>query len=182
MFVRVRVATVLLAVTLAGCTDAPADRRGAEVKAGPATPAKVEAIARDHLAEPTAAEEAEYDGSDPRGSVGARLDHGAEHVDVVVGPTRPEPVEAACEVSECVVLDTEVRGGRLTLAWQELVPEEDPGIIVLVLEREGEFSLVRWGGDIEVTDDPRELDLEVSVDDAVDLLEDQRLRLVVPKH
>ena len=168
-------AVVLAAAVLVGCTD---DR--AEVEPGPATADKVEAIARDHLPEPSSAAPAELDGSDPRKSVGARLDYGAEHVDVVVGPAGRDPLAQACEVSECDQIETHVDGATLTLTWQEQVPEEDPGIIVLLLERREEFSLVRWGGDIAVTDDPRELDLDVAVDEAVALLEDDRLRLEVP--
>ncbi len=111
-------------------------------------------------------------------------DYGNEHVDVVVGPPRDESIAATCAeggVVTCAELDSDAVDGTLFLAWQELMPEEDPGIIVLVLERDGEFSLVRWGGDIEVTGNPRDLELEVSVADAVDLLEDPRLRLDVPE-
>lgn len=158
---------------------------GPEVAAGPITPEAVEAIAREHLPEPVKAEEAEYDGSDPRGSVGARLSYADQHVDVVVGPPHApddfDTASACVDVVECAALGTDVDGGTLTLTWQEEVPEEDPGIIVLLMERKGEFSLVRWGGDIVVTGDPRDLDLDVSVDDAAALLEDARLRREVPE-
>lgn len=156
----------------------------AHVPAGPVTPDAIETIARDHLDDPSSSGAGELDGSDPHGSVAARLRYDDEHVDVVVGPPhRPNETAAhLCDEGyvECADLDTDVDGGTLTLLWQEQVPEEDPGIIVLVLEREGECSLVRWGGDVVVSGDPRDLDLAVPVDDAVDLLEDERLRLDVP--
>ena len=164
---------LLVALATTGCSGG-----SAEVTAGPLTTGKVVAIAADHLDDPTSTDDAEIDGSDPRRSLGARLRYDDQHVDVVVGPPREVAAAEACRDStvECAELATSVDGASLTLAWQLLTPEEDPGIVVLLLEREDEFSLVRWGGDVEVTDDPRELDLAVSVDDATALLEDGRLR------
>lgn len=173
---------VLLAVTalLGACGSGTAE--SAPVESGPITAEAIIAIAGDHLDDPTRSGPHELDGSDPKRSVLARLTYGDQHVDVVVGPRREEDVAGACAESylDCAELETGVAGATLTLVWQEEVPEEDPGIVVLLLEREAESSMVRWGGDVTVVGDPRELDLAVPVEDAVDLLEDERLRREVP--
>ena len=167
------VGLLLVALASTGCSG-----DSAEVTAGPLTTEKVVAIAADHLDDPTSTDDAEIDGSDPRRSVGARLRYDDQHVDVVVGPPRDVAAAKVCRepTVECAELGTSVEGATLTLAWQLLTPEEDPGIVVLLLERDRESSLVRWGGDLEVTGDPRELDLAVPVDDAAALLQDGRLR------
>lgn len=173
------VAVCVLVVALVAC-------RGADVSAGPMDAAKVEAIGREHLPEPDRVGRVTFERGDAEGSVGARFEYGDTSVDLVVGPPPGSDMAAACRGNQeddsegCSDLGTDVDGATLLLLWQEEQPEEDPGTIVLLMERPGEVSSVRWGGDVVVVGDPRDMDLAVPVDDAVDLLEDDQLRLEVP--
>lgn len=152
---------------------------GSDVASGPINTTAIDTIVGDHLPEP---DRVDHYWDDERDTVGADYYYGERSVDVRVGSAGDTPAAESCDEPwlECDVLDTDVDDAVLTLEWQEEEPEEDPGIIVLLLEREGETSTLAWGGDVVVTGDPRDLDLVVSVDDAVDLLEDDRLRLDVP--
>ncbi|MFC4787251.1 hypothetical protein ACT8ZV_22430 [Nocardioides sp. MAHUQ-72] len=50
--------------------------------------------------------------------------------------------------------------------WQEEEePEEDPGVIYVVLEVDDQTVAVEESGNVLMTDDPRDLDLRVSVDE-----------------
>ncbi len=66
--------------------------------------------------------------------------------------------------------------GTLTLVWQLEVEEEDPGVVFAVLQRDGEFARVYESGPT-ITGDPRGLDLPVSVDEMVEIVEDPRFGL-----
>ena len=64
----------------------------------------------------------------------------------------------------------------MTIAWQQLEPEEDPGVVYVIDRREGEDVLVKVSG-TSVTDDPRDLDLGVPLADLAALVADPRLSL-----
>ena len=65
-------------------------------------------------------------------------------------------------------------GGRFRLTWQEVEPEEDPGILTLTFTRDGEEHSVTYAGQ-EITRDPRrQANLPVSIDDFARLLTDPR--------
>ena len=55
-------------------------------------------------------------------------------------------------------------------------PEEDPGIVVLSLERDGTLITALVSGP-DITRDPRAMELQPSVDTLSDLVGDPRLRL-----
>jgi hypothetical protein len=75
---------------------------------------------------------------------------------------------------ECVDLTHD--GHELVLAWQELEPEEDPGVVYVIERRDDEAVLARYSG-ASITGDPRELDLGVTVDQMADIVTDGRLTL-----
>lgn len=124
----------------------------------PITARAIAAITLDHLpADDTTTREATYvDQDDPEGYVGADLRFGGGEGDdgqlvrVTVTPEQPLP---GCDDVEgydgCVEL-----GDGLVLGWDEVEPEEDPGLVVLWTERDGATVTALSAGP-EVTDDPR---------------------------
>ena len=75
---------------------------------------------------------------------------------------------------ECVRFEHE--GTDLLLGWQELEPEEDPGVVFVIDRRDDEDVVVSYGG-VSITRDPRELDLGISLDAMADIAADERLTL-----
>ena len=64
----------------------------------------------------------------------------------------------------------------MTIAWQDLEPEEDPGVVYVIDRRDGEDVAVQVIG-ASITDDPRDLDLGVPLEDLAALVTDPRLSL-----
>jgi hypothetical protein len=64
----------------------------------------------------------------------------------------------------------------MTLQWELAEPEEDPGIVKIVLQRRDEYAVVVLTGP-SITGDPRTLNLPVTIEDMVAILEDPDLRL-----
>ena len=62
------------------------------------------------------------------------------------------------------------------IAWQELEPEEDPGVVYVIDRRAKEDVAVRVTG-ASITDDPRDLDLGVPLANLAALVADPRLSL-----
>lgn len=77
-------------------------------------------------------------------------------------------LDCAEAAERCAVVD------GVTLRWEEMVPEEDPGY-VSVLRRDGDRVVFALSAGSDVAGDPREADLPVSVDDLVALVTDPRL-------
>lgn len=59
------------------------------------------------------------------------------------------------------------------LLWQEEAPEEDPGILTVVVEKGDRAVLVGYAGPT-LTGDPRDLDMPISVDDLFAIAHDAR--------
>ncbi len=161
-------ATLLLA---AGCGDD--DGQPATGKAGPLTPRAIAAVMLDHLPDDTTRREATYiDEDSPKGLVGASFRYrgdGEYDGDLVEVTVRPGPL-SPCD-GNCVDL-----GDGMTLHWDELAPEEDPGIVVVTRQHDGEVVGALMNGP-SITGDPRDLDLEPSVETLTKLVQDPRLQL-----
>ncbi|GAA1476178.1 hypothetical protein GCM10009623_06240 [Nocardioides aestuarii] len=167
---------LLLVTTACGIETGPAASETV-----PITPRAIAAIAIDHVGADTSERGATYTDEDsPPGWLGADLRYrpspgdDGDLVRVVVAPG--EPAQDPCVHAECAELDTDVAGARLVLRWEELVPEEDPGVVMVVMLRDDEYSFALQAGPA-ITDDPRQLDLPESVEDMVAVVEDPRLRL-----
>ena len=174
MTVRPWVAVVVAALASTGCVaadPAPADL----------TPAGIGAVVANHVEE-TPVDVAGWDvmtrelGVDAPGAtvvVGRR-----DSLDVAVAPTTDSPLVCADQsfFDRCVDLDDDGSGGRVWLGWQELEPEEDPGIVYVIDRRDGEDVVVSYVG-TSITGDPRGLDLGVSLEQMVAVATDQRLTL-----
>ncbi|KQV65765.1 hypothetical protein ASC64_12715 [Nocardioides sp. Root122] len=95
---------------------------------------------------------------------------------VAVAPTTDSPLVCGDEsfFDECVDLDHD--GHRLVLAWQELEPEEDPGIVYVIDRRDGEDVIADYSG-VSIEGDPRDLDLGITLDEMAEIVTDQRLTL-----
>ena len=95
---------------------------------------------------------------------------------VAVAPTTDSPLVCGDEsfFDECVDLDHD--GHRLVLAWQELEPEEDPGIVYVIDRRDGEDVVADYSG-VSIEGDPRDLDLGITLDQMAEIVTDQRLTL-----
>lgn len=95
---------------------------------------------------------------------------------VAVAPTTDSPLVCGDEsfFDECVDLDHD--GHRLVLAWQELEPEEDPGVVYLIDRREGEDVIADYSG-VSIVGDPRDLDLGITLEEMAAIVTDRRLTL-----
>ncbi|MBL0749833.1 hypothetical protein [Nocardioides baculatus] len=108
---------------------------------------------------------------------GAALEYGSgDFLGVAVAPTTDSPLVCADTsfFDECV--DVEHDGTDLVLAWQELEPEEDPGVVYVIDRRDGEDVVAHYSG-ASIEGDPREIDLGISVDEMAEIVTDARLTL-----
>lgn len=123
MVVVVTVARVLLA----GCRESG----GPGVGDKPITPAAIAAVAQEHVdLEPSRISEWDvFTRELGDESPGAQLEYADVSVAVVVAPTSDSPLVCAVPAffDECV--NESVDGHDVTIAWQELEPEEDPGVV-----------------------------------------------------
>ena len=169
---RGRVLVVWSCVLLVGCGGA------ADVGGEPITPGAIAAVTEDVLGRP-ARDVSRWDvftrelGQE---SPGASMQFGRLSVHVVVAPTSDSPLVCADPsfFDECV--QEEYDGHEVTLGWQELEPEEDPGIVYVIDRREGEDVVVGLGGPT-ITGDPRDLDLGIDLRDLAAVATDPRLGL-----
>lgn len=184
---RLGLAPVLLlaALLLAACGDEESDGPGEsgdgfEPVAGDEeiTPEAVAAVALEHVdAEPSSSEPAEGDEQGTGASF--RFNATGEYDGDLLGVGVSELEEAFdCETDddfdECEA--TDVEGGRLVVAWDEVEPEEDPGIVSVWMERDDEMVGVYYAGE-EIEGDPRDQDLPIDVDTMIDIVQDGRLSL-----
>lgn len=143
----------------------------------PATPRSLAYVVSEHVElDPTragvdwAADDYRHLFPHPKRAVAATINFAGEGNVVTVGvsPERPKQ-DPYCDDGHCANL-----GGGVTLTWDELTPQEDPGLIVLIAELDDHSLLLRYSG-AEITGDPRDLDLPVPVDMMVDIATDPRL-------
>lgn len=151
----------------AGSGDVPMTARGAA------------ALAFVYLSDDTTSRMAVYSTYEtPVGEVGADLRYGGgegDDGDLVRVLVTPEPEEdPRCEDSDQRCVEREVDGGTLVLAWEEVAPEEDPGVVLVSLVREDEVAQVLYAGPA-IKGDPREADLPIDVSSLEDLVQDPRL-------
>ncbi|MFE6648347.1 hypothetical protein ACFVJS_17390 [Nocardioides sp. NPDC057772] len=148
----------------------------ADLKPGnrPATPEALAAITLQHVRIVPET----FDGGDlyfEQDEVGTVLVWGADHtLEVKAGPVDDDLLSTWCHdgMSGCV----EVKGqnGTATVAWDLATDDGTPGQLMVSRKVGGEERRAAYVGE-KITEDPRELDLEVSVDDLVALVTDPRL-------
>lgn len=166
---------VTACVLLAGCGRGDGPVAGDE----PITPAAIAAIAQEHvdLGKPKRiAESGVFTREIGAESPAAWIEYADVSLDVVVAPTSDSPLVCAVPTffDECV--DASLDGHDVTIAWQDLEPEEDPGVVYVIDRRPEEDVVVALSGP-SITDDPRILDLGVRLADLAALVTDARLSL-----
>ncbi len=165
-------------VLLAGCRGSDDPGVGDE----PITPAAIAAVVQGYVdLEPSRISEwgvftRELGDESP----GAQLEYADVSLAVVIAPTSDSPLVCAVPTffDECV--NESVDSHDVTIAWQELEPEEDPGVVYVIERREGEDVAVQVTG-ASITEDPRDLNLGVPLADLVALVTDPRLSLTTSR-
>lgn len=170
-----------LLLTLTACDEAgPATDTSLPPESDrvPITSRAIAAVALDHLSDDTEwRESSDPADHDPR-AAGAVLGYGPEQGDVTFAVRVSPPVdEEPCTKFHdgCVEMEAD-DGSPMFLRWGELQIDEDPGVVDVVLDRGDERVWIGLGGP-EILGDPRELDLPVWVDEALEIAQDPRLRL-----
>lgn len=173
----------VLCAGLAACSDSDEPVVGDE----PITPEAVVAIAQEHVGAKPNRIWKDSEASDlDLGPADAVLVYDALSITVRVAETTDSPLACATVDDDdgrltaadffdgCV--DETVEGHEVSIAWQDVTTEEDPGYVYVIDHREGEDVSVRLSGP-RVTSDPRNLDLGVPLEDLAALVTDQRLSL-----
>ncbi len=171
--VRIGVVVVVVAVVAAAAafwrSGGSGEGEYADGDPAPATSRALVAVALSHIDEkPKYLEELWLDEGDPEGVLGADIRF--EEDFLVRAYVAPEGEPRCTGSTECVTEDTDA--GEVTISWQLLEPEEDPGYVDVSLQTDDEFRLVHFSGP-GIEQDPRDLDLPiVSVDDLVAIVTD----------
>ncbi|KHL12159.1 hypothetical protein CLV56_1755 [Mumia flava] len=106
----------------------------------------------------------------PKRAVAASINFAGEGNIVTVGVSPEGPRQKpACDDGLCADL-----GGGVTVTWDELSPQEDPGLVVVVADLGTHTVLVKYSGPA-ITSDPRDLDLPIPTDTLVDIATDPRV-------
>ena len=167
------VATLLL---LSGCGDSNGEGGPGSTADGPLTSRAIAAVMLDHLPDDTTRRAATYiDEDSPRGLVGTELPLQRRR-GVRRRPGRGDGPPGAGGTVRDADENCADLGDGMTLQWDELVPEEDPGI-VLVTRQHGDEVVSALVSGPSITGDPRDLDLEPSVETLMKLVQDPRLQL-----
>jgi hypothetical protein len=168
----------LLILLLAACgSESPEADEPSDV---PITSRAVAAVALEYVPEDTTergptyvepGQEAETVGADLRYDGDGEYD--GDLVSVQVTTDLPE---VFCEPGDDRCVERAVDGGTLYLLWEEVAPEEDPGVVSVAMVRGEEMVLVGYSG-VAIEGDPREQDLPVPVETMEELAQDERLSL-----
>jgi hypothetical protein len=171
---------LLTAALLAACGDATSPPVTSEGDV-PITQRAIAAMALEHAPDNTTHRQATYtDRRDPKGSLGADLRYrggGESDGDLLRVFLSPGPgPKDLCRNAGDGCESREVDGGTLALMWVEVEPEEDPGYVSVVMQREDETVSVGWFGD-EITGDPRDQDLFIPIKTLEAIAQDPRISL-----
>lgn len=163
-----RIIALVGCVLLGGCQQeaAPGDV--------PVTPEALAWVSADHFGPPTSA--SGYPAASRRigaGAVAAQLAYD-EAITVAVLPALDVPV---CDAALLTGADECLETKAGFLAWDLAEEGEDPGQVAIVVPKGDSWAVVVSSGPDAITDDPRQLDLAISVDDMFELAHDPRLDL-----
>lgn len=167
-------ALVAVAAVVAAVVLWPSSPEGGDE---PTSPRSLAYVAAEHVdLEPTkagvdwAADDYRRLFPEPKRAVAASINFAGEGNIVVIGVSPQRPKEGPyCDDGFCADL-----GDGVTLHWDEVAPESDPGLVGVVAELDDHTVVLRYSGP-EITGDPRDLDLPVSVDTLVDIATDPRV-------
>ena len=147
----------------------------------PATPAALAYVATEYVGEPDSAGEgsnvAEAFRQEP---VQAELrfmstgEYDGDAVQVVVGRGLREPVTSCAQLREEVSGCEDLKDGFWF--WGEEEPEEDPGAVFVLQQKESATVIVAYYGPV-IKGDPRDQNLPIKVETLIDLAADPRVDL-----
>lgn len=177
-----RLAAIGMLLVLAACGEESGDPGSKEPDGEkvPITHRAVAAVALEHLPQDTTTRMAMYaDQETPKGTVGAELRYGGDgeydgdYVGITVSPVVDHtPCREVADGCEKLKADD---GSPMFVTWQELEPEEDPGIVYVVVVRKDESTSVSYSGPA-IEGDPRKQELPIAVDDLIQVAQDPRLQ------
>lgn len=121
-----------------------------------------------------AAEEFDPDGISAELRYGADGEYDGDSLVVAVGTGLDESLMSCDSMPTYVGHCADVDGG--VLFWEEVAPEEDPGVVYLIVPK-GEASVLMFYSGPVLSGDPRDLDLPVSVDTMMAIAQDPRVDL-----
>ena len=168
----VAVLTLGLPVALGGCGDStrstPADPGGGGRAA--TTARALAAVAAEHAGTPdSAVEEDDAAAEFGPGAVGTELRYGSDgeydgDMLVVAVGEGLDPSAFGCDSPETESLAGCVRTEEGTLLWEAATPEEDPGVVYVIVEKGERAAALMFYAGPAITGDPRELDMPISTD------------------
>ena len=176
-----------LALTLSSCGDTT---RASSTHAGtgerePTTAQALAYVAAQHAGTPASAVR-ERDAAEEftSGGVGTELHFGSngeydgDMLMVAVGKgLEPDLIDCDAEMSHS--LAGCVKTGEGTLMWEDEAPEEDPGVVYVLVDKGETSALVFYAGP-SITGDPRELEMPISTDILFAIANDPRVDVTTP--
>lgn len=179
--------SVCLVLVLAACgTDSgdPGGQSSGEPAGGdePTTPQALAAVAAEYTGTPSSAD-SEDDAAEEfaAGGVGTELRFGSDGeydgdaLTVAVGEgLDPSLTDCGSTTNEYLAGCVETDEG--VLLWEAEAPEEDPGVVYVVVEK-GDAAVLLFYSGPTISADPRELDLPISVETLFDIATDPRVDL-----
>lgn len=174
---------VLVACLLVGCgTDGGPEASASDPGGGeePITPRALAAVVAEHTGEPSAAgRAADLEELGDGLAAGVDLRYGDEGesgsflLSVGVGRGFDE-LAGGCGAWRDQGVSGCARTADGLVAWEEAVPEEDPGVVYVFVSR-GRTDVLLFSSGPAITGDPRQLDLPVTVDDMLAIAADPRV-------
>jgi hypothetical protein len=175
---RVSKTAATLVLVLSGCGEATPDAAAPTGGSEPVTARALAAVAAERAGTPDRASREEDAAEEfDAGGVGAELRYGSDGEDdgdaLVVATGRGVPGLVDCgddseRLDGCVVTE------RGTLAWEEAVPESDPGVVYVVVDKGRTGALLFYTGP-EISGDPRDLDLPIPAEALLEIADDPRV-------
>ena len=170
---------VLLALALvSGCgpAEAPLAKGGSE----PTTPQALAYVAAEHAGTPASAvrdsdatEEYQAKGVGAELRYGSTGEYDGDMLVVAVG-TGLDPALTDCDDAETGHLTGCEETDQGVLMWEGEAPEEDPGVVYLVTQK-GDAQVLMFYAGPAITEDPRELDMPISVETLFAIANDPRV-------
>lgn len=173
---------VLVPLTLSGCGNATqaGPTNAAVGGSAPTTAQALAYVAADHAGTPDSAAR-ERDGAEEltSGGVGTELRYGSDgeydgDMLVVAVGRGLDPALIDCDAEETQSLAGCIATDQGMLMWEDEAPEEDPGVVYVLVDKGESAALVFYAGP-SITGDPRELDMPISTEVLFAIANDPRV-------
>ena len=173
---------LLLALGASGCGDDTGSSPTGSEPGGrePTTARALAYVAAEHAGMPaSAAPESDAAEEFARGGVGTELRYGSDgeydgDMLVVAAGTGLDAALIDCSSEHTDSLAGCVKTDQGVLMWEDEVPEEDPGVVYVLVDKGATAALVFYAGPA-ITGDPRELDMPISTEVLFAIANDARV-------